>query len=128
MSINYRKLAVEVREFMTKNNMNNKQFCKLSGMNESTFSRFLSGESRYLTSVNVEKITAVLRSSITNYETQLQPTYENMTIEELNDLMDVIREVRNRKIEQELSSLRGKVDLYEKMLNEQEEERYCLSR
>lgn len=117
----YDQLASDIREFMAENKIKGKDFCKLCGVTEPSLSRVLSGKTRNGSSGTVAKIASVLGFSMNHYITQHHRSYETMTIEELTELMETIREIRNRKIEHKLVLLRDKTELYEKLLKESED-------
>ena len=117
----YKRLAMDVREFMLVNNIKAKQFAELCGINESTLSRLLSGKSRYMTTSNVDKISAVLSLPMNYYALKLVSNYDTMSIDELNGLIRTLREIRDRKIEHRVSAMREKIAELETQLYEAED-------
>ena len=118
----YERLAIDIRNFMNRNNITGRQFCELCGADESTLSRLLSGKIRHVRFETVDKMASALGLTAEYYEMQKQQPYESMSIEDLTALIMLLQDIRNRKLEEELPALREKTKLYEQLWKERESE------
>lgn len=127
-------LRDDLMNFVKEHNLSYREFARLSKINVSIISRFMTNDYRPGTSI-VKRIVAGINGNINDYViTDDKQVYyidaldiEKMSIEELERLADHISKVRRQKIEaklQEIESARKELDeqqkTYEQLLNEEE--------
>ena len=110
------QLRSDIDEFLRINYLSRKEFSKISGISESCLSKFMNGKS-VLELSNYEKIVKTIKSN-TTIMIRNDKDLENMTIEDLSNLLERIRIIRNNKIAQCKETLLKEVDTYDRLLKE----------
>ena len=137
----YEKFICDMRQFEKDNHLTHRAFSKIANVNVAIISRILSNDYTPGTSV-VERIAKAMNKSILDYSIEptrvsnvKNQTFEKMTIEQLNELIVYLVEVRNNKVRSEIERLelakkdldKQKTDInmsitkYEDLLNEKVE-------
>jgi hypothetical protein len=108
----YEKLICDMRQFEKDNRLTNRAFSKMANVNVAIISRILSKD--YTPGTNViERITKAMNKSILDYSIEptrvsnvKNPTFEKMTIEQLDELIVYLVKVRNNKVRLEIENLK----------------------
>ena len=140
MHTNYNEeLRKRVRTIMAENDINQVEVCRKTGIDKGDFSKFIRGK-RNLGSVNYSKLStfadaykieeAPVEEEKIEYlhiveEEQPRDTYDDLSLDEIDDLTHRLTEIKRKKIQEKLSEIENEIlklydlqEKYEKLLKE----------
>lgn len=140
MHTNYNdELRKRVRTIMAENDINQVEVCRKTGIDKGDFSKFIRGK-RNLGSVNYSKLSTFadaykieetpVEEEKVEYlhvvdEEQPRDTYDDLSLDEIDDLTRRLTEIKRKKIQEKLSEIENEIlklydlqEKYEKLLKE----------
>lgn len=117
------KLREDTKLYMMNEQLNSAKFCSISGINRSTFSRFINSKS-VVTKRNFRMIVDAIGTSYSDYITTEKCIYEveafgfnDLSIEKIDELIEKLKELRYCKIKCELD----KIETEQKLLSDRQQ-------
>ena len=108
-------LIVKVENYLKTNNMSMREFCKINNIHPSILSRFLRGQYRPGLKT-LSKINIGIEDFTGNV---FDGGFEQLSIDELTDLINKLTIIRKDKIQNEMKNLHSKLNNYQKLLSEE---------
>ena len=121
--INTEKFKHDIQEYTVKEQINFKKLSEISGVNASSISRIMTGFGT-MNLKNAAKLCEVMDTDVEQYcmIEHSETNYENLSIEELDGLIDRLTLIRNDKIRRRLVDIKLEQDSLLTILNKEKKE------